>query len=87
MNATGNISTPDILEFVIFCIENVAASLGAEAERVYSAFVDKSDILYDYIVPEYENLHTQSKEGVSEMHCMSREYLADELDAEYRERR
>lgn len=27
------------------------------------------------------------REGVSEMHCMSREYLADELDAEYRERR
>lgn len=66
MNATGNISTPDILEFVIFCIENVAASLGAEAERVYSAFVDKSDILYDYIVPEYENLHTQSKEYIVE---------------------
>lgn len=66
MNATGNISTPDMLEFVIFCIENVAASLGAEAERVYSAFVDKSDILYDYIVPEYENLHTQSKEYIVE---------------------
>ena len=26
------------------------------------------------------------REGVSDMHCMSREYLAEELDAEYREK-
>ena len=56
------------LEFVVFCIENVAAKLGVDAERVYQAFTEKSDILHGYIVPEYEVLHTQS-----------REYIVDDL--------
>ena len=29
------------LEFVVFCIENVAAKLGVDAECVYRAFTDK----------------------------------------------
>lgn len=52
------------LEFVIFCIENVAAKLGADAERVYQAFTEKSNILNGYNVPEYEILHTQSLEYI-----------------------
>lgn len=52
------------LEFVIFCIENVAAKLGVNAERVYQALTEKSDILNGYIVPEYEVLHTQSREYI-----------------------
>lgn len=56
------------LEFAVFCIENVAAKLGADAERVYQAFTKQSDILHGYIVPEYEVLHTQS-----------REYIVDDL--------
>lgn len=52
------------LEFVVFCIENVAAKLGVDAERVYEALTKKSDILNGYIVPEYEVLHTQSKEYI-----------------------
>ena len=52
------------LEFVVFCIENVAAKLGVDAERVYQAFTEKSDILHGYIVPEYEVLHTQSREYI-----------------------
>ena len=56
------------LEFVVFCIENVAAKLGVDAEYVYQAFTEKSDILNGYIVPEYEVLHTQS-----------REYIVDDL--------
>ena len=51
-----------------FCIENVAAKLGVDAERVYQAFTEQSDILNGYIVPEYEVLHTQS-----------REYIVDDL--------
>ncbi len=51
-----------------FCIENVAAKLGVDAERVYQAFTEKSNILNGYIVPEYEVLHTQS-----------REYIVDDL--------
>ena len=52
------------LEFAIFCIENVAIQLGIPAEQVYQAFTSKSDLLYQYIIPEYEMLHTQSKEYI-----------------------
>ena len=52
------------LEFVVFCIENVAEKLGVGAERAYQAFTEKSDILNGYIVPEYEVLHTQSREYI-----------------------
>ena len=50
------------LEFAIFCIENVAAKLGVHAELVYQAFTEKSNILNGYLVPEYEVLHTQSRD-------------------------
>ena len=33
------------LEFAVFCIENVAAKLGVNAERVYQAFTEQSNIL------------------------------------------
>ena len=56
------------LEFAVFCMENVAAKLGVNAKRIYQAFTEKSNILNGYIVPEYEVLHTQS-----------REYIVDDL--------
>lgn len=52
------------LEFAIFCIENVAAKLGVHAELVYQAFTEKSNVLNGYIVPEYEVLHTQSRDYI-----------------------
>ncbi len=52
------------LEFAVFCIENVAAKLGVDATRVYRALTEKSNILRGYIVPEYEVLHTQSREYI-----------------------
>ncbi len=54
------------LEFAVFCIESIALTLGIEAERVYRALTEQSDILNGYIVPEYETLHTQSKEYIVE---------------------
>lgn len=68
MMPDGKIKNSRELEFAVFCIENVAAKLGVGAERVYRAFTEKGDILHGYIVPEYEILHTQS-----------REYIVDEL--------
>ena len=68
MMSDETIKNPSELEFVIFCIENVAAKLGVNAERVYQAFTEKSNILNGYIVPEFEVLHTQS-----------REYIVDDL--------
>ena len=38
------------LEFAVFCIENVAAKLGVNAERVYQAFTEQSNILNGYIL-------------------------------------
>lgn len=52
------------LEFAVFCIENVAAKLGVDGERIYRSFTQESDILNGYIVPEYEVLHTQSREYI-----------------------
>jgi len=52
------------LEFAIFCIENIALYLKRDAQDVYKMLTEKSKILYDYIVPEYEMLHTQSREYI-----------------------
>ena len=52
------------LEFVIFCIENLAIKLGKDAEEIYRALAENSDILNTYIIPDYETLHTQSKEYI-----------------------
>lgn len=52
------------LEFAIFCIENIAISLEKDAQEVYKMLTENSDILNAYIIPEYEMLHTQSKEYI-----------------------
>lgn len=59
-----NINNSDELEFAIFCIENIAFFLGKDAQQVYKMLTEDSDILKTYIVPEYEMLHTQSKEYI-----------------------
>ena len=45
------------LEFAIFCIENVASKLNVDAQKVYDALTAQTDILKEYIIPEYEVLH------------------------------
>ncbi len=62
----GIIKTPKELEFAIFCIESIAQKLGVNAEDTYLALTSKSNILNEYIIPEYEVLHTQSKEYIVE---------------------
>ena len=64
MTTEEHITNSSELEFVVFCIENVAARLNVDAKRVYQAFTQKSNILNGYIVPEYEVLHTQSREYI-----------------------
>lgn len=58
------ITNIDELEFAVFCIENVASKLRKNAEDIYTALTQKSDILNNYIIPEYEILHTQSKDYI-----------------------
>mgnify|MGYP001658198644 FL=1 len=60
----AKITNIDELEFAVFCIENIAIRLGKNAEEVYQALTEKSDILSSYIIPEYEMLHTQSKDYI-----------------------
>ena len=64
MSNTENDYNSKELEFAIFCIENIAVRLNISAEKVYSALAEKSNILSDYIVPEYGILHTQSKDYI-----------------------
>lgn len=52
------------LEFVVFCIENIAMFLKEDPQVVYRMLTRDSDILNEYVVPEYEMLHTQSKEYI-----------------------
>ncbi len=137
--------TKEQLEFSVFCIESVALQLNIKGNQVYSLLSDKSDILYGYIIQNYEILHTQSKdyivediveymkeegvinnkillqrkysriielfsekkrislekaldifyrselyqemsEGISDMHCRSDNYLAEELEQEYNQK-
>lgn len=62
-NKINEINSKEV-DFAIFCIENVAIKLNVDAQKVYSAITEKSDILNGYIIPEYEMLHTQSKEYI-----------------------
>ena len=64
MLSDEKIKNSDELEFVIFCIENVAAKLGVDPLLIYEAFTDKSNILKGHIVPGYDVLHTQSREYI-----------------------
>lgn len=52
------------LEFSIFCIENIAIRLEVEPQCVYKALARKSNLLFSYIVANYEALHTQDKEYI-----------------------
>lgn len=61
---TGSIQDENELEFVVFCIENVAIRLNVNATEVFKALTEKSNILNDYIVPNYGVLHTQGKEYI-----------------------
>ena len=64
MNSNEKIKNADELEFAVFCIENIADKLNADAEDIYNALSEKSNILNGYIIPEYDILHTQSKEYI-----------------------
>lgn len=43
---------------------NVADKLNIDAPKVYSMLTEQTNILNEYIIPEYEILHTQSKDYI-----------------------
>ena len=49
----------DILQFVTFCIVLVSQLLNLSPNKVYHKLID-SGILYEYILPSYDVLHTFS---------------------------
>ena len=48
------------LEFVTFCISKLSILLKLSQKDIYSR-LEKSGILYDYIIPSYDVLHTFSE--------------------------
>lgn len=64
MSDNTKIRNTNELEFAVFCIENLAIRLGKNAEEIYKILTEESNILSDYIIPEYEVLHTQSKDYI-----------------------
>lgn len=55
----------DNIDFVTYCIGNLARRLGLNARDVYQR-LKTSGILADYIIPSYDVLHTFSKEYLME---------------------
>lgn len=57
--------------------------------RIVDKFAQKSNLTLDAALDFFYQsiLYTLMHEGVSDMHCMSDDYLADELIDEYRNRR
>jgi len=60
------ITNKDELEFGIFCIESVANALNITGNKVFDMLNKQSDIFSKYIIPNYNTLHTQSKEYIIE---------------------
>ena len=71
----AKIENTNQLEFAVFCIENIAIRLEKNAEEIYKMLAEESNILSGYIIPEYEMLHTQSKD-----------YIIDDIISLMRER-
>ncbi len=59
---TGQINK--VLEYTIFCIENVAKRVNKNPAEVYSLMTERTDILRSYVIPSYEVLHTQDREYI-----------------------
>ncbi|MDE7154081.1 MAG: DUF3791 domain-containing protein [Muribaculaceae bacterium] len=55
----------DTLEFVTYCISKLAQQLKLSQHEVYERLYN-SGILYDYIVPSYDVLHTFSSRYLME---------------------
>ena len=61
----SGISNSNELEFAVFCIENIANAMNTAPEKVYDA-LEKSGLLSGYITANYDILHTQSKEYITD---------------------
>lgn len=53
------------MNFTTFCVGNLADALKMSAAQVYG-MLRKSGVLVNYIIPNYDVLHTFSKEYITE---------------------
>ena len=60
--------SPECLEFVLFCVENLAERIGRSPVETYDLLNKKSGLLESYVIPCYGPLHTQG-----------RDYIVDDL--------
>lgn len=60
----GGLDDPAVMEFAVFCVENLARRHHRPAEEVYAALADRNDLLQSYLVPSYDFLHTQGKDYI-----------------------
>lgn len=51
------------LEFVVFCIEEFAEKFHIPSDKVYHLMQDKTKLITEYIVPNYEVLHSLGREA------------------------
>ena len=54
-----------IMGFVVSCIEDVADTLGVDYYEVYRR-MDAVKMIEEYILPNYEVLHSESRKNVTE---------------------
>lgn len=70
MNSTVNLELETGLrkkhavEFSVFCVENLAERTKKDSVRVFDALARESRILQEYIIPNFDVLHTQGKEYI-----------------------
>ena len=65
MNRDNDISQEQMF-FSIFCIESLSKKLGIFGGFVYEKLAEESDILDEYIISNYDVLHTQSEEYITQ---------------------
>ena len=52
------------VEFAVFCVENLATDLNMDPIDVYDLLTEESDVLFSYIIPCYDALHSQDKQYI-----------------------
>lgn len=60
----NSIANNEILEFAIFCIEKLRKEIGISGKDAYNLLSEQTTLLYQYIVKNYEVLHTQGEEYI-----------------------
>jgi len=60
----NNIVDNNILEFCVFCIEKLKDDLKLDGQEAYDLLSEQTNLLYPYIVKNYEVLHTQGEQYI-----------------------